>query len=1087
MDRHTKGALVSRARIDSAQGGRGRWPILGYLVALAVISAGSLMTLGLSAIAALPAPAPVGYGAGPSYCQQQGNQNSSYSFEDVYACATTSTTGDTPFDSNGTQSLQCVDLSARFLWAVYGIAAPRTDGWNLVAQTNITYPSIRVGHPGPGSVPMAGDVISFGDSAPGHTAVVISSNPATGDFRVMSQNAPFGMASVRDVSIDLTGGHPGQANFPLLGGWTTASWLELPFISISGNTYVVAGAAPLYIASCQGLPVQCNQPRTLESGTSPQRSLPWDGTYIATPPHGGVPGDIYVVVGGAPLYLNDCTGIPACSYTVPISQYTIDNLGAPPSGVPHLLPTANDNSYINTPNRNGDVYAIAGGAPLYVNDCTGIASRRCNSPVGVSPFTIDNLGAIPNGTPRLRQTAANGAYINTPNRNGYLYAIAGGAPLYLDDCTGVAACSSGSVVSVSPYTIDNLGAVSGGTPRLRQTAADDGSYIYTPNTNGYVYALAGGAPLYVNDCSGIVSPGCNKPIGVSQYTIDHLGADPTGGVARLSRSPADGAFINVPANAGQKYETAGSAALPIPTCSGLAATCLAPISVALGTISNLGAAPNRSAPMTAVPVDGTVLQGVPSGTYWQMMSGCRFDAGSTPSAVVTRDEAVATIPICATPRVVLPAVSNGAYGGYVTAATIQNTGSQPETVEIAYYDQNGAPVGTGDVINSLPVNGSWTVRQDDSNSFPSSGGDAAQAGSAVVSSSGPVAAFVNEFAPGNVGDATSYTGVQVANGVGTTLYAPTIVNHAYGGYTTGIGLLNEGSSPTDVTITYRDRSGAVVKSQTVPGLAAHAYHALYSGDATLALPGGFAGTATITSSAAQPLGAIVNETGPGGQFSSYDAVPVGSTTLYAPAALSNAFGGYNTGMGIQNTSGTAGAVTVTYYDNTGTPTAHNFVIGANGYVGIYQGTDIAAGAYTAKITSTVAVAATVNEVAPSGNAAVQQSTAYNTFAAGSSSLHLPLVDSAGSDGWSTGEGIMNTGMAATTVTMTYYDAASGLQVGTPDTLLLQPNAFWGLYQPAGGLPSGDRASATVTTTAGGQVAVICNESNATSFMSYTAQ
>ena len=193
-----------------------------------------------------------------------------------------------------------------------------------------------------------------------------------------------------------------------------------------------------------------------------------------------------------------------------------------------------------------------------------------------------------------------------------------------------------------------------------------------------------------------------------------------------------------------------------------------------------------------------------------------------------------------------------------------------------------------------------------------------------------------------MGDATSYSGVQVPSGVGTTLYAPTIVNNAYGGYTTGIGLLNQGSSPTNVTITYRDGSGTVVKTQTVSGLAAHAYQALYSGDAVLALPSGFAGTATITSSAGQPLGAVVNETGPGGQFSSYDAVPSGSTTLDAPAALNNAFGGYNTGMGIVNTTGSAGTVTINYYDALGAATTTTHPIAANGSLGVYQGTDITA-------------------------------------------------------------------------------------------------------------------------------------------------
>jgi photosystem II stability/assembly factor-like uncharacterized protein len=432
-------------------------------------------------------------------------------------------------------------------------------------------------------------------------------------------------------------------------------------------------------------------------------------------------------------------------------------------------------------------------------------------------------------------------------------------------------------------------------------------------------------------------------------------------------------------------------------------------------------------------------------------------------------------------RAVLPALANAAYGGYTTKTEVQNIGNAPASILISYFDSNGAPVGDGDGIASLPVNATWTVRQDNGQGFA-----AGQAGSALVYSDQPLAGFVNEFAPGG-SDATSYTLISTPSGTGSSLFAPAIANRAYGGYTTGVGLVNLAATSVDIAVTYRDATGASIKVQSLPGVAAGAYVGLYSGDATLGLPNGFAGTATIQSSGGN-LAAVVNETGPGGQFSSYDAVPAGSTTLYAPAALRNAFGGYNTGMGIENTTGMAGTVTITYYDAGGNPTATTHPIAANGYLGVYQGLDIPAdGAYTAKITSDVAIAAIVNEAALSSNESAQQSTAYNTFAAGSSTLHLPLVESAGADGWSTGEGIINTGTAATTVTVTYYDATSGLQIGTPASLLLQPNAFWGLYQPAGGLPSEDRASAVVTTSAGGQVAVICNESNATSFMSYTGQ
>ena len=428
----------------------------------------------------------------------------------------------------------------------------------------------------------------------------------------------------------------------------------------------------------------------------------------------------------------------------------------------------------------------------------------------------------------------------------------------------------------------------------------------------------------------------------------------------------------------------------------------------------------------------------------------------------------------------LPAMANAAYGGYTTVSEIQNVGGGNANVLIQYLDSSGAIVGSGDSVSALHPDATWTVRQDNGHSFA-----LGAAGSARVYSDQPLATFVNEFAPGGT-DATSYTGIKVPSGSGTTLYAPAIANNAYGGYTTGIGLVNVSAVPADVTVTYRDSSGTVVKTQSIPAVPAGAYQGLYSGDVTLALPNGFAGTATITSSAGA-LAAIVNETGPGNQFSSYDAVPSGNAMLFAPAALDNAYGGYNTGMGIVNTTGVAGTVTITYYDSSGTPTVTSHPIAANGYVGVYQPNDLTVtGPYTAKITSTVAVAAIVNEVAHSTNPAVQQSTSYNTFPTGSATLHLPLVESSGSDGWSTGEGIMNTGTVTTTVTVTYYDTSTGATIGTPDVLSLAPNAYWGLYQPAGGLPNGDRASAVITTS-GGQVAVICNEANNTSFMSYDGQ
>lgn len=175
-----------------------------------------------------------GYGKGPGYCSAYGNRASPYSFEGVYACATTASWGATPFDSAGHHSFQCVDLSARFLWATYGIwAGPGTgveSGADLVDVVHAEHPSVRVGFPAPGSVPVAGDVVSLGpggavDSRFGHTAVVISDDQQHGKFVIMGQNFPVGRAGEQTAFVDFRGHHNGRAL--LYGVWTPASWLEL--------------------------------------------------------------------------------------------------------------------------------------------------------------------------------------------------------------------------------------------------------------------------------------------------------------------------------------------------------------------------------------------------------------------------------------------------------------------------------------------------------------------------------------------------------------------------------------------------------------------------------------------------------------------------------------------------------------------------------------------------------------------------------------------------------------------------------------------------------------------------------------------
>lgn len=141
-----------------------------------------------------------GCGTGQGFCQQYGGSGAypAYGYDNVWACSPSTTIDNTPFDVNGGNSFQCVDLSARFLWAVDGQWAGQGVsyyGQNLVADVyNEYFPDLSEGTTAGNNVPTPGDVISFGPGpavAPGgvgHTAVVVASDPVKGTFTIMSEN-----------------------------------------------------------------------------------------------------------------------------------------------------------------------------------------------------------------------------------------------------------------------------------------------------------------------------------------------------------------------------------------------------------------------------------------------------------------------------------------------------------------------------------------------------------------------------------------------------------------------------------------------------------------------------------------------------------------------------------------------------------------------------------------------------------------------------------------------------------------------------------------------------------------------------------
>ncbi|TMC61360.1 MAG: hypothetical protein E6J16_13135, partial [Chloroflexota bacterium] len=156
-----------------------------------------------------------------------------------------------------------------------------------------------------------------------------------------------------------------------------------------------------------------------------------------------------------------------------------------------------------------------------------------------------------------------------------------------------------------------------------------------------------------------------------------------------------------------------------------------------------------------------------------------------------------------------PVLMNRAFGGYTTTIYVENSSGGPlaaGAMTINYYDRTGATVGAGDSSPALPDGAVWVVAQNNGHSFADGG-----AGTGVLHASDRVTAFTNQEIPG--GDGSAYDG-QLPYSFGATLYAPAILNNAYGQYSTGIGTMNASDSSLTATVTYRYPYGSQAGSET---------------------------------------------------------------------------------------------------------------------------------------------------------------------------------------------------------------------------------------------------------------------------------
>jgi hypothetical protein len=205
-----------------------------------------------------------------------------------------------------------------------------------------------------------------------------------------------------------------------------------------------------------------------------------------------------------------------------------------------------------------------------------------------------------------------------------IHEIAGGAPLF-----------------VTPEYWNTLGApkltpISQQQFALLNKVPGDGTLF--EDSTGATYRVAGGAPLLVSNPTLLEG---FQPVQIDHWNIANAGTP----AAHLNGVPANGTFLTTAT--GAVYRVAGGAPFAISSWRPFGGV-RPSVTVDQWDLANLS---NPAAHLTAAPRDGTVVEGLPSRSYWAFADGTRR-LTSAHAAVQVGDGGLAAFPAspCVVPR-----------------------------------------------------------------------------------------------------------------------------------------------------------------------------------------------------------------------------------------------------------------------------------------------------------------------------------------------------------------------------------------------------------------------------------------------------
>lgn len=148
----------------------------------------------------------------------------------------------------GAYEWQCVELSLRFMYQIYGVTPYLGNGSEMVSNYRSAYGGglVTIANGTVGLVPLPGDILSFGSTSTfGHTAVVTSSAVNTsgnGSITYMEEN---GSSSGWELNIAVSG-------WTLLASPSVAAWLHSPTVLGSDPNPTPPGGYQWALANSDG-------------------------------------------------------------------------------------------------------------------------------------------------------------------------------------------------------------------------------------------------------------------------------------------------------------------------------------------------------------------------------------------------------------------------------------------------------------------------------------------------------------------------------------------------------------------------------------------------------------------------------------------------------------------------------------------------------------------------------------------------------------------------------------------------------------------------------------------------------------------